>query len=86
MFGLLNCHTNIQLLTISDQPGPVEDYLRECLAKMSEMRLERFASTILVAMNKIQEVKIRAPDTRTELRNSIFFTKNIKSIKGRMRA
>ena len=29
-FRLLNCHANMQLLTRSDQPAPVEDCLCEC--------------------------------------------------------
>ena len=49
-FGRLNCYTNIQLLTSSDQAGHLDDYLHGCLTKMSEMRLEGVASTILAAM------------------------------------
>ena len=74
-FGLLNCHANMQLLTSSDQAGPVEDYLCECLTKMSEMKLEGAASTTLAAMDHIQEVKSRTPDARTKLRNSNFLHK-----------
>ena len=33
-FGLLNCHTNMQLPTSSDQDAPVEDYMYEYLTKM----------------------------------------------------
>ena len=72
-FGRLNCYTNIQLLTSSDQAGHLDDYLHGCLTKMSEMRLEGAAYTTLEAMNHIQEVKSRAPDAGTEIRNIFFF-------------
>ena len=74
-FGLLNCHTNMQLLTSSDQAAPAEDYMCEYLNKMSELRLDGSTSTMLAAMNHTQEVKSKAADAGTELRNSIFLHK-----------
>ena len=45
----------MKLLYNSDQAGPIEDYLRGCLTKISEMRLEGYASTMLAAMNPIKK-------------------------------
>ena len=83
LFALLNCCTNCQLLTSSDQAGPVEDYLNGCLTKMSEMPLEGAAFTMMEAVSHINEFKSKAPNSGTELiKIKFFLQRTINSSQG----
>ena len=69
-------HTNFQLLTSSDQNGPVKECLNGYLTKKSEVILEGAAPEILVAVSHSRIVKAKRLTQKLSLEIECYLCKD----------